>query len=324
MKRRSVLVGGICFLLGATMAALAATAIRPEQFVALPWTWSAAQTFGDGDLVLSGASSGSATLKAPATGGGTATLPAGSGTLVYTSGSGSVTSVTCGTGLTGGTFTTTGTCALDVAHANTWTAVQAFTDGDLSLLGSSSGNSVVHAPASGGGAITLPAGAATLAALGVAQTWTALQQFTDGDFALKGSSSGTTTLKAAAAAGSTTITFPAATDTVAVLGTADQVVAGGANVTSQSQSTGNITVDCGSRPLQYITNGGAYTITAPSNDGSCILLSTNNGSAGAITFSGFSVGSNIGDTLDTTNAHKFSIFVWRVNSVSGYRVAAHQ
>ena len=110
----------------------------------------------------------------------------------------------------------------------------------------------------------------------------------------------------------------------ASLTTADQTLSGGANVTALSQSTGNITIDCGARPLQYITNGGAFTITAPANDGSCILLVTNNASAGSITFSGFSVGSSIGDALTTTNTDKFSIHMWRINGTSGYRIAAHQ
>lgn len=45
-------------------------------------TWTAAQSFSDGTLVLLGSSSGSSTLKAPATGGGTATLFAGTDTIV--------------------------------------------------------------------------------------------------------------------------------------------------------------------------------------------------------------------------------------------------
>lgn len=160
-------------------------------------------------------------------------------------------------------------------------------------------------------------------ALGHANTWTAAQTFNNGDFKLAGATSGTTILAAAATA-SGTISFPAVTDTVAVLGTADQTVAGGANVTSQSLSTGNVTIDCGSRPLQFITNGAAFTITAPANDGSCMLLVTNNASAGAITFSGFSVGTNTGDALTTTNTNKFTISIWRINGTSGYRIAAHQ
>ena len=58
---------------------------------------------------------------------------------------------------------------------------------------------------------------------------------------------------------------------VALLNVVDQTVSGGANVTTTALSTGNFTVDCGKCPIQSITNNGAYTITAPSNDGSCLL-----------------------------------------------------
>lgn len=123
---------------------------------------------------------------------------------------------------------------------------------------------------------------------------------------------------------STTMTFPSSSGTISTLNLTGQTITGGVIVTSQSIATGSYTVDCGTRPLQYITNGGAFTITAPANDGSCILLTTNNGSAGTITFSGFSVGSSTGDALTTTNTSKFSIHIWRVNGTSGYRIAAHQ
>jgi hypothetical protein len=53
--------------------------------------------------------------------------------FVPSSSSGGVTSVTCGTGLTGGTFTTTGTCALTtpVTAANGGTGQTTYTKGDL-------------------------------------------------------------------------------------------------------------------------------------------------------------------------------------------------
>lgn len=122
----------------------------------------------------------------------------------------------------------------------------------------------------------------------------------------------------------TTWTGPSTNATLAALNINSQTLAGGANVTSLTQSTGNITVDCGQRPLQFITNGAAFIITAPASDGSCLLLVTNNATAGAITFSGFSVGSNTGDALTTTNTNKFTLSIWRINGTSGYRVAAHQ
>lgn len=104
----------------------------------------------------------------------------------------------------------------------------------------------------------------------------------------------------------------------------DQTLTGGARVTSKSLTAGSITIDPGDRPLQYITNSGAFTLTAPANDGSCVLLVTNDGSAGAITFSGFQVGSNVGDALTTTSGHDFMIYITRINGLSTYSIQAMQ
>lgn len=52
---------------------------------------------------------------------------------------------------------------------------------------------------------------ATLPFLNGTNTWSGVQSFNDGDFALKGAVSGTVTLKAASAAGSNTLTWPAGT-----------------------------------------------------------------------------------------------------------------
>lgn len=106
--------------------------------------------------------------------------------------------------------------------------------------------------------------------------------------------------------------------------TEDQTISGGATVTSKSITAGSFTVDCGDRPLQYITNSGAFTITAPAADGQCTLLMTNDGSAGAVTFSGFQVGSNTGDALTTTNGDDFAIYITRVNSIAFYTIQALQ
>jgi hypothetical protein len=132
----------------------------------------------------------------------------------------------------------------------------------------------------------------------------------------------------AAATASGTITFPAVTDTVAVLGTADQVLSGGANVTSSNQGTkssGTYTVDCGASPLQFITNGGAFTLAAPSNDGSCTIQITNNASAGAVTFSGFTVNASFtGGALTTTNTNKFFVSITRINASAIYVIIPQQ
>ena len=114
-----------------------------------------------------------------------------------------------------------------------------------------------------------------------------------------------------------TITFPDATGTVALtsdlesaakLDTADQVVTGGARVTPLALNSGNpvtsgtLTPDPGDRPLQSYTNGGAHTLAPGSNNGSYILDITNNGSAGAITTSGWT---KVVGSFTTTNGHKF-------------------
>jgi hypothetical protein len=139
-----------------------------------------------------------------------------------------------------------------------------------------------------------------------------------------GTFSGSVNFTSAFKINSNTITWPASATTVAALNIADQNLSGGANVTSLAQSTGSITVDCGSRPIQTITDNGAYTITAPSNDGYCLLKVTNGATAGATTFSGFLVGSNTGDSLDTTSGHKFIISVIRAGGDSTYTVKALQ
>lgn len=86
----------------------------------------------------------------------------------------------------------------------------------------------------------------------------------------------------------------------------DQTLAGGWRVTSKSlgtQTTGTLTLDPGDRPLQHYVNGGAHTLAPGANAGEIWLDITNNGSAGAITTSGWTkVG---GDSFTTTNGHKF-------------------
>jgi hypothetical protein len=112
----------------------------------------------------------------------------------------------------------------------------------------------------------------------------------------------------------------------------DQVLAGGARVTSKQLSFPAspdvpLVIDPGDRPLQYVNNLGPFTIQAPANDGSCMLMIINSQSpdvSGAVTFSGFTVGSSTGDSLTTTAGHRFTVSIWRINGVSGYRVMAHQ
>jgi hypothetical protein len=102
-------------------------------------------------------------------------------TLIATGSGGTVTSVACGAGLTcsPSPIIGSGTASLDLTHTNTWTGVQSMNDAKLSLNGSSSGATVLHAPATGGVSMTFPAGTDTVAALGTAETFTAAQTFAE-------------------------------------------------------------------------------------------------------------------------------------------------
>lgn len=113
---------------------------------------------------------------------------------------------------------------------------------------------------------------------------------------------------------------------LASLTQAGQTVSGGAGVTSLLLSPGSQTIDCSQRPLQGMTaTSTPYTITAPTTDGSCIVVIVNAASGAVIpTFSGFSVGSNTGDPWTTNNSVRFFVFIWRIFGASSYRIAAAQ
>lgn len=89
-------------------------------------------------------------------------------------------------------------------------------------------------------------------------------------------------------------------------------------------TSGTVTPNPANGNYQYLTNNGAFTLAAPSSDCAIDLFVTNAGSAGAITFSGYTVGSVPGSPLTTTNTHKFVISIRRINGVSTYSVYALQ
>ena len=83
-----------------------------------------------------------------------------------------------------GTLTVTPTTGAVVAslalnHANTWTAVQTFTNSDLALLGASTGSTIFTSANSSSTTYTatIPANTGTIAELNLAQTFTATQTF---------------------------------------------------------------------------------------------------------------------------------------------------
>lgn len=122
-----------------------------------------------------------------------------------------------------------------------------------------------------------------------------------------------------------TYTFPAGSGTLGSLALADQALGGGVWPTAVSHASGAVTVDCGAGPQQYIANNGAFTITAPAHDSNCLLLIRNGGSAGAVTFSGFTtVSGQTGTAIGTTSGSVYTVMIWRITdatgSVAGYTV----
>lgn len=89
-------------------------------------------------------------------------------------------------------------------------------------------------------------------------------------------------------------------------------------------SSGTYTPAPANGNYQYYTNNGAHTLANPASDCAIDILVTNGSTAGAITFTTFTVGSTVGDALTTTNTNKFIISIRRINSVSTYTIKALQ
>jgi hypothetical protein len=99
----------------------------------------------------------------------------------------------------------------------------------------------------------------------------------------------------------------------------------GASATSFPQgvvSSGTYTPAASNGNFQHYTNGGAHTLAPPTTICSIVVEMTNNGSAGAVTISGFT--KNDGDTITTTNTSKFLFFITKTSSYSYVNVKALQ
>lgn len=111
----------------------------------------------------------------------------------------------------------------------------------------------------------------------------------------------------------------------AKLNVEDQVLTGGARVTSKSLGTptaaSTVTLDPGDRPLQHLTNNAAFTLEPGTNSGSILLEIVNGASAGAITTSGFT---KVDGSFTTTSGHKFICSVVRSQNYSYLNIAALQ
>lgn len=85
----------------------------------------------------------------------------------------------------------------------------------------------------------------------------------------------------------------------------------------------NYTVNPLTGNYQFVFNNGAWTLTAPTVDCAVDIMVQNQSGAGAVTFSGFTVGST-GDPLTITNGHVFIISVRRMAGISTYTIKALQ
>lgn len=255
-----------------------------------------------GTLRFVGSSSGTVTVTPQATAGSpTITWPNTTGTvatnvsgpILLNAVTGNISCTTCATTTNGGALSAT-------------TPVSLSAGGQISIVGAA-GQVLAGSPA----AFTANP---TLGASGTA-----------GSVTMGNATSGTLQLQPATGAlGSSVVSVPAGTHTLTSNDLTGQVLTGGAVVTQRNITPGNFTVDCGQRPIQSVTNIGAYTITAPASDSYCMIFVNNSATASATTFSGFSVGTNTGDPLTTTNGNKFIISIIRISGTSTYQIKALQ
>ena len=91
-----------------------------------------------------------------------------------------------------------------------------------------------------------------------------------------------------------------------------------------TQSSGTYTPVPANGNYQYYTNNGAHVLANPASDCAIDILITNGASAGAITFTTFTVSANTGDALTTTNGNRFIVSIRRINAVSTYTIKALQ
>lgn len=89
-----------------------------------------------------------------------------------------------------------------------------------------------------------------------------------------------------------------------------------------TKSSGTYTPNEANGNFQYAVNGGAHTLAPPTNTCNIIVKYTNNGSAGAITTSGFT--KVTGSSFTTTNTNKFICYITKINSDSHLNVVALQ
>ncbi|MFQ5625420.1 MAG: hypothetical protein ACE5FM_02070 [Methyloligellaceae bacterium] len=87
-------------------------------------------------------------------------------------------------------------------------------------------------------------------------------------------------------------------------------------------STGTTTPEPSAGAVKTLTNGGAFTWAAPTEEGGYVCIVTNNATAGAITASGFDEAQAANFT--TTNLDKFEVCVTNIGGQQSMTVRALQ
>ncbi|MBN9497865.1 MAG: hypothetical protein J0H39_14000 [Alphaproteobacteria bacterium] len=88
-----------------------------------------------------------------------------------------------------------------------------------------------------------------------------------------------------------------------------------------TKSSGTFTPDPANGNFQYATNGGAHTLAPPASDCTMVVQYTNNGSAGAVTTSGFT---KVTGSFTTTNGDDFMCYITRCNGFMHLHIQALQ
>lgn len=199
----------------------------------------------------------------------TLTIPNASGTIALTSNKLSAFAATTSAELAGVISDETGTGSL--VFASTPTLVTPV----LGVATATSLNKVtITAPATAatltipdGVTLTGPASSGTAMTLGNAETVTGIKTFNSGKLILAGSSSGTTILNAAAAAGSTTLTLPAATDTLVGKATTDTLTNKTVNLSSNTLSGTTAQFNTALSDNDFATLAGSEALTNKTYNG---------------------------------------------------------
>jgi len=171
---------------------------------------------------------------------------------------------------------------------------------------------------------TLPGATSTLAAIGVAQTWTAVQTFTNSDIRLLGSSTGYSTFTSAnAGASNYTLTFPAITDTLDTLTSTSTLT--NKRITPRILSAASYTTDTGTSlncdnldEFIVTAQAGALKFNNPTGtptDGQVMFIAVTGTAARALTYDTQFEASTIALPATTVTTARLNMaFIWRADT----------